>query len=102
MIEEIKASKSEKILFIFLILLGLFSITSFFMIKNKCLFVKNYDPSELTFENPQNIAILNVECGNVIIELYPETSPIAVERFKTLINTKAYDNVAFHRVVKIQ
>ena len=100
MIEEIKASKSEKILFIFLILFGLFSITSFFMIKNKCLFVKNYDPSELTFENPQNIAILNVECGNVIIELYPETSPIAVERFKTLINTKAYDNVAFHRVVK--
>ncbi len=100
MIEEIKASKSEKILFIFLILLGLISITSFFMIKNKCLFVKNYDPSELTFENPQNIAILNVECGNVIIELYPETSPIAVERFKTLINTKAYDNVAFHRVVK--
>ena len=100
MIEEIKASKLEKILFIFLILLGLFSITSFFMIKNKCLFVKNYDPSELTFENPQNIAILNVECGNVIIELYPETSPIAVERFKTLISTKAYDNVAFHRVIK--
>ena len=100
MIEEIKASKSEKILFIFLILLGLFSITSFLMIKNKCLFVKNYDPNELTFANPQNIAILNVECGNVIIELYPETSPIAVERFKTLINTKAYDNVAFHRVVK--
>jgi cyclophilin family peptidyl-prolyl cis-trans isomerase len=100
MIEEIKASKSEKILFIFLILLGLFSIASFFMIKNKCLFVKNYDPNELTFENPQNIAILNVECGNVIIELYPETSPIAVERFKTLINTKAYDDVAFHRVVK--
>ena len=100
MIEEIKASKLEKILFIFLILLGLFSIASFFMIKNKCLFVKNYDPNELTFENPQNIAILNVECGNVIIELYPETSPIAVERFKTLINTKAYDNVAFHRVVK--
>ena len=100
MIEEIKASKSEKILFIFLILLGLFSITSFFMIKNKCLFVKNFDPSELIFENPQNIAILNVECGNVIIELYPETSPIAVERFKTLISTKAYDNVAFHRVIK--
>jgi cyclophilin family peptidyl-prolyl cis-trans isomerase len=100
MIKEIKASKSEKILFIFLILLGLFSITSFFMIKNKCLFIKNYDPNELTFENPQNIAILNVECGNVIIELYPETSPIAVERFKTLINSKAYDDVAFHRVIK--
>ena len=100
MIEQIKPSRSEKVIFIFIILLALFSITSFFLIKDKCLFVKNHDPSELKFENPQNIAILNVECGNVIIELYPETSPIAVERFKTLINTKAYDNVAFHRVVK--
>jgi cyclophilin family peptidyl-prolyl cis-trans isomerase len=99
-LKKLKHQNQKKILFIFLILFGLFSITSFFMIKNKCLFVKNYDPSEIKFENPQNIAILNVECGNVIIELYPETSPIAVERFKTLINTKAYDNVAFHRVVK--
>ena len=100
MIEQIKPSRSEKVIFIFIILLALFSITSFFLIKDKCLFVKNHDPNELKFENPQNIAILNVECGNVIIELYPETSPIAVERFKTLIRTKAYDNVAFHRVIK--
>ena len=100
MIEQIKPSRSEKVIFIFIMLLALFSITSFFLIKDKCLFVKNHDPNELKFENPQNIAILNVECGNVIIELYPETSPIAVERFKTLIRTKAYDNVAFHRVIK--
>ena len=100
MIEQIKPSRSEKVIFIFIILLALFSITSFFLIKDKCLFVKNHDPNELKFENPQNIAILNVECGNVIIELYPETSPIAVERFKALISTKAYDNVAFHRVIK--
>jgi len=100
MIEQIKPSRSEKVIFLFIMLLALFSITSFFLIKDKCLFVKNHDPNELKFENPQNIAILNVECGNVIIELYPETSPIAVERFKTLIRTKAYDNVAFHRVIK--
>jgi len=100
MIEQIKPSRSEKVIFIFIILLALFSITSFFLIKDKCLFVKNHDPNKLKFENSQNIAILNVECGNVIIELYPETSPIAVERFKTLIRTKAYDNVAFHRVIK--
>ena len=100
MIEQIKPSRSEKVIFIFIILLALFSITSFFLIKDKCLFVKNHDPNKLKFGNPQNIAILNVECGNVIIELYPETSPIAVERFKTLISTKAYDNVAFHRVIK--
>ena len=100
MIEKIKASKSEKIIFIFVVILGLFSITSFVLLKDKCLFVKNYTPNKIDFENRNNIAILNVECGNVIIELYPEISPNGVERFKTLIKSYAYDDVAFHRVIK--
>jgi cyclophilin family peptidyl-prolyl cis-trans isomerase len=100
MIKKIKASLSEKITFIFLLSLGIFSLTSFLLIKDKCLFVKDYDPLKITFDNPKNIAILNVPCGNVIIELYPNVSPNAVERFKTLIKSKAYDDVAFHRVIK--
>ena len=100
MIEKIKASTSEKIIFIFIIILGLFSITSFLLIKNKCLFVKNYDPEKISFKNPANVVILNVGCGNVIIELYPDISPNGVERFKTLIKSNAYDDVAFHRVIK--
>ena len=90
MIEQIKASKSEKLLFIFLILLGLFSIIFFFIIKNKCLFVKNYNPNELEFEEPENIAVLNTDCGNVIIELTAQISPETVRRFKMLIRNKAY------------
>ena len=43
---------------------------------------------------------MNVTCGNVIIELYPEVSPKAVKRFKKLIKSKAYDNISFHRVIK--
>ena len=100
MIKKIKASKSEKIIFFFLISLAIFSLSSFFFIKNKCLFVKDYNPDKLSFDKPNNIAILNVECGNVIIELYPNISPKAVERFKTLVRSKAYDDVAFHRVIK--
>jgi len=100
MIEEIKASRSEKIIFIFIIALAIFSFTSFFLIKDKCLFVKNYDPKTINFNVPENIVILNVPCGNVIIELYPDISPTAVKRFKTLIQSKAYDNIAFHRVIK--
>ena len=100
MIEKIKASTSEKIIFIFIIILGLFSLTSFLLIKDRCLFVKNYDPEKIKFEDPSNIAILNVGCGNVIIELYPEISPNGVERFKTLIKSKSYDDIAFHRVIK--
>ena len=100
MIEKIKASKSEKIIFVFIIILGLFSFSSFLLIKDKCLFVKNHDPKKMNFKDPANIAILNVGCGNVIIELYPGISPNAVERFKTLVNSKAYDDVAFHRVIR--
>ena len=100
MIKKIKATRSEKIILIFLLSLAIFSFGSFFLIKNKCLFVKNYDPTKITFENPSDIAILNVPCGNVIIELYPQISPNAVQRFKKLVESKAYDNSAFHRVIK--
>ena len=100
MIKKIKASLHEKLIFIFLILLGIFALSFTIIIKNKCLFVKNFDPNNINFEKPNNIVVLNAECGNVIIELYPEISPNGVERFKKLISLKAYDNVAFHRVIK--
>ena len=100
MIQKIKASGSEKIIFIFVIVLALFSFGSFFLIKDKCLFVENYDPKKIKFEKPKNIAVLNIPCGNVIIELYPEISPNGVKRFITLVKSKAYDDVAFHRVIK--
>ena len=100
MIKKVKASLHEKLIFIFLILLGVFALGFTVVIKNKCLFVKNFDPQKINFEKPKNIVVLNAECGNVIIELYPQISPNGVERFKKLINLKAYDNVAFHRVIK--
>ena len=79
MIKKIKQTKSEKILIIFISLLAIFSFIFVFSIKNKCLFVKNNDPSKIIFENRNNIAILNAECGNVIIELYPDISPNTVK-----------------------
>ena len=100
MIKKIKASTSEKLIFIFLILLGIATLSTYFVVKNKCLFVKNIDPKNITFKKPNNIAILNAPCGNVIIELYPNVSPNAVERFMTLIKSNAYDNIAFHRVIE--
>ena len=100
MIKKIKASRSEKIIFVFIILLAIFSFGSFFLIKDKCLFVKDYDPNKIKFDKPKNIVVLNVPCGNVIIELYPEISPKSVKRFITLVKLKAYDDVAFHRVIK--
>ena len=100
MIKKIKASTSEKFIFVFLILLGITTFCTYYIVKNKCLFVKNIDPKNITFKNPNNIAILKAPCGNVIIELYPNISPNAVQRFITLIRSNAYENIAFHRVIE--
>ena len=100
MIKKIKASKSEKIILIFLVLLGIITFGTYLVIKDECLFVKNLDPKKINFKSPNNIAILNAPCGNVIIEFYPEISPNGVERIKTLIRSNAYENIAFHRVIK--
>ena len=100
MIKKIKPSISEKIIFIFLILLGIITFVSYLVLKNECLFIKNFKPEDINFKNPSNIAILNAPCGNVIIELYPNISPNAVQRFVTLIRSNAYENIAFHRVIE--
>ena len=100
MLKKIKQTRSEKLLLIFLILLAIFSLISFTLIKNKCLFVEKVNLTKLNFNNPENIVILNVPCGNVVIELFPNISPNSVERFKKLVKNKEYDNVAFHRVVE--
>ena len=100
MIKKIRASNLEKIVFTFIVILAIFFFGSFFLIKDKCLFIKSYDLQKINFYNPKNIVILYVKCGNVIIELYPEISPEAVKRFKELVRSKAYDDIAFHRVIK--
>jgi len=100
MIKKIKASASEKFIFVFLIILSVATFSTYFVVKNKCLFIKNFNPKDITFREPNNIAILNAPCGNVIIELYPNVSPNAVQRFVTLIRSNAYENIAFHRVIE--
>ena len=85
MIKKIKASNIRKIYFCFFNFIRYHNFLHIFIVKNKCLFVKNIDPKNITFKKPNNIAILNAPCGNVIIELYPNISPNAVQRFVTLI-----------------
>ena len=100
MIEKVKQTTSEKLLLALFIILGLIAIYIFFILPQKCLFIKDYNPKTLSFKKPKNIVILNIDCGNVIIELYPENSPKSVERFKMLISSGKYNNIAFHRVIK--
>ena len=100
MIKKIKASKSEKILLFFLVSLAIFSFSFFFLIKNKCLFIDSINLEKEYFEKRENIVLMEVECGLVVIELYPKISPQAVERFKFLVNKGLYDNSAFYKVIE--
>jgi len=48
----------------------------------------------------ENIMILKLKDGDVIIELFDEIAPKHVERFKLLVKEKKYDGVVFHRVIE--
>tara|TARA_B100000029_G_scaffold428216_1_gene438013 strand:- start:1750 stop:2304 length:555 start_codon:yes stop_codon:yes gene_type:complete len=47
----------------------------------------------------ENIMILKLKDGDVVIELFKEIAPKHVERFKKLAEEKKYDGVVFHRVI---
>ena len=46
-----------------------------------------------------NIMILKLKNGNVVIELFNDIAPNHVERFIKLAKEKKYDGVVFHRVI---
>ena len=47
----------------------------------------------------ENIMILKLKDGDVVIELFKDIAPKHVERFITLAKEKKYDGVVFHRVI---
>jgi peptidylprolyl isomerase len=50
-------------------------------------------------KDPENTVIITLKGGEVVIELLTDIAPKHCERMKTLARAKAYDNVAFHRVI---
>ena len=46
-----------------------------------------------------DVMIMKLKDGDVIIELFNDIAPNHVERFKKLSKEKKYDNVVFHRVI---
>ena len=59
------------------------------------IFVFIYKPTNAK----EDIMILKLKNGDVIIELFNDIAPNHVERFKTLAKEKKYDGVVFHRVI---
>jgi len=53
-------------------------------------------PSE-TLE--EQVVTMRTTKGKIVIELYPETAPVAVDNFKKLIKKRFYNGLTFHRKV---
>ena len=47
----------------------------------------------------ENIMIMKLKNGDVLIELFEDVAPNHVKRFKQLSKEKKYDGVVFHRVI---
>jgi peptidylprolyl isomerase len=48
----------------------------------------------------ENLAVLKLKSGDVLIEFFPEVAPNHITRLKQLINVGFYDGIIFHRVIK--
>lgn len=49
--------------------------------------------------NPDNILVIELRTGKVMIELLPKIAPKHVERIKLLAREHFYDGLVFHRVI---
>ncbi len=67
-------------------------IKKFFILLISCFFINQSNAEE-------NIMILELKDGKVVIELFSDVAPNHVERFKKLASEKKYDGVVFHRVI---
>ncbi|MFQ5776245.1 MAG: peptidylprolyl isomerase [Kiloniellaceae bacterium] len=50
--------------------------------------------------NPENLLVMELESGRVVIEMLPEVAPRHVARIKELARAGFYDGVVFHRVIE--
>ncbi len=48
---------------------------------------------------PENTMVITLKDGDVTVVLRPDLAPKHVAQIKALVREKAYDNVAFHRVI---
>ncbi|WP_022727303.1 peptidylprolyl isomerase [Fodinicurvata sediminis] len=47
----------------------------------------------------ENVLVMELENGRVMIEMLPEVAPAHVERIRTLVRDGFYDGLTFHRVI---
>ncbi len=49
--------------------------------------------------DPMEVAVIETDLGNIIVEFYPDIAPLHVANFKKLAKAGFYDGTTFHRVL---
>jgi len=55
--------------------------------------------TDVAVNDPENTLVLELDSGNVLLELAPDLAPKHVERIKALTREGFYDGIVFHRVI---
>jgi uncharacterized membrane protein YciS (DUF1049 family) len=82
MIKKVKASLHEKLILIFLILLGIFALSFTILIKNKCLLVKNFNPQKIDFENQTILLSLMLSVEMLLLSSILKFHPMELKDLK--------------------
>jgi cyclophilin family peptidyl-prolyl cis-trans isomerase len=61
--------------------------------------IKNFKPFEIKYTEEQ-IASIKTNLGEIIVKLYSEKAPFAVNNFLTLAEINFYNQTKFHRVIE--
>ena len=64
-----------------------------------CLLLASAPLSPAAALDPENTLVMQLEDGQVLIELLPNVAPKHVEQIKTLTRQGFYDGIVFHRVI---
>jgi len=84
-----------------LALVVMLGVAAVIMMQTNTAAVKAVDAKEtnVAVNDPENTLVMELESGNVIIELSPENAPTHVARIKELTREGFYDGIVFHRVI---
>ena len=83
-----KPQKSEIILLAFFITFLIIVSLFFIYLNNKCRGINSFAFDQI--KKDKLYAVLAVECGEIVIEIFDDLSPVNSERFLKFIRSKAY------------
>ena len=78
----------------------IFCFICFFINQKNCLSSNNYSEGIPDNIELNNILLIELEKGVVVIETYPDVAPWHVQRIKMLVREGFYNGIGFHRVIK--